>query len=185
MRRAPPPPHPTPTPPITTTHAMHGDGDSYGDGDACEWEMAVAPAHLVLSVYWTLKTASAYLAGRLGMSFTQLFDSHAMWNIVQAFDFVTGVFGESVCVFGEFVCGVGCGVHVPQQNTSQIIHVQSPSPPPPRQQVARSVAPPWQAGPACPPSATLSPNTHVACCSSHSSPQHAQRGSKSCLTATA
>ena len=73
---------------------------SSADGVECRWELAVAPAHLVLSVYWTLKTASAYLAGRLGMSFTQLFDSHAMWNIVHAFDFVTGVCWVYCCVVG-------------------------------------------------------------------------------------
>lgn len=68
------------------------------DNVECRWELAVAPAHLVLSVYWTLKTASAYLAGRLGMSFTQLFDSHAMWNIVHAFDFVTGTGCRTTCI---------------------------------------------------------------------------------------
>lgn len=74
---------------------------STAGAEECRWELAVAPAHLVLSVYWTLKTASAYLAGRLGMSFTQLFDSHAMWNIVHAFDFVTGALVSDSCTNGD------------------------------------------------------------------------------------
>ncbi|KAL0043900.1 hypothetical protein WJX82_003428 [Trebouxia sp. C0006] len=57
----------------------------------CGLELAVGPAQLVTSAYWTLRGASAFVAGKLGSTVTHVLQSHSMLHMTKAFDFETGL----------------------------------------------------------------------------------------------
>ncbi|KAL3138609.1 hypothetical protein ABBQ32_006374 [Trebouxia sp. C0010 RCD-2024] len=57
----------------------------------CGLEVAVGPAQLVTSAYWTLRGASAFVAGKLGTTVTHVLQQHSMLHMTKAFDFETGL----------------------------------------------------------------------------------------------
>ncbi|KAA6419143.1 MAG: hypothetical protein FRX49_10883 [Trebouxia sp. A1-2] len=57
----------------------------------CGLELAVGPAQLATSAYWTLRGASAFVAGKLGSTVTHVLQSHSMLHMTKAFDFETGL----------------------------------------------------------------------------------------------
>ncbi|KAK9818684.1 hypothetical protein WJX74_005716 [Apatococcus lobatus] len=59
-------------------------------GSACAAQLAVQPAHLATTAFWTLRSAAAFVASRVGISATHVLVQHSMWHMVQAFDHETG-----------------------------------------------------------------------------------------------
>lgn len=57
----------------------------------CGLELAVGPAQLATSAYWTLRGASAFVAGKVGSTVTHVLQSHSMLHMTKAFDFETGL----------------------------------------------------------------------------------------------
>lgn len=57
----------------------------------CGLELAVGPAQLATSAYWTLRGASAFVAGKLGTTVTHVLQQHSMLHMTKAFDFETGL----------------------------------------------------------------------------------------------
>ena len=49
----------------------------------CGIELTVGPGALASSAFWTLRGASAYVAGRLGTTLTHIFQQHSMYNMVK------------------------------------------------------------------------------------------------------
>ena len=47
----------------------------------CGLEVAVGPAQLVTSAYWTLRGASAFVAGKLGTTVTHVLQQHSMLHM--------------------------------------------------------------------------------------------------------
>ena len=49
----------------------------------CGLEVAVGPAQLVTSAYWTLRGASAFVAGKLGTTVTHVLQQHSMLHMTK------------------------------------------------------------------------------------------------------
>ena len=52
-------------------------------GSACAAQLAVQPAHLATTAFWTLRSAAAFIASRVGISATHVLVQHSMWHMVQ------------------------------------------------------------------------------------------------------
>ena len=50
----------------------------------CGLELAVGPAQLATSAYWTLRGASAFVAGKLGTTVTHVLQQHSMLHMTKA-----------------------------------------------------------------------------------------------------
>lgn len=62
----------------------------------CAMEVAVQPVALATSAFWTLKSAAAFVAARLGTTVRFILQQHSMWHMTQAFDPSTGLPHKSV-----------------------------------------------------------------------------------------
>ena len=49
----------------------------------CGLELAVGPAQLATSAYWTLRGASAFVAGKLGTTVTHVLQQHSMLHMTK------------------------------------------------------------------------------------------------------
>lgn len=49
----------------------------------CGLELAVGPAQLASSAYWTLRGASAFVAGKLGTTVTHVLQQHSMLHMTK------------------------------------------------------------------------------------------------------
>lgn len=68
--------------------AVQGKVSAFGPLQAllrkeCGLELAVGPAQLATSAYWTLRGASAFVAGKLGSTVTHVLQSHSMLHMTK------------------------------------------------------------------------------------------------------
>ena len=52
-------------------------------GTVCAQQLAVQPMHLATTAFWTLRSAAAFIASRVGISATHVLVQHSMWHMVQ------------------------------------------------------------------------------------------------------
>ncbi|KAK9807907.1 hypothetical protein WJX73_000144 [Symbiochloris irregularis] len=57
----------------------------------CDLEATAQPAALATSAFWTLKSAAAFVAARLGTTVRHVLQQHSMWHMAQAFNPASGL----------------------------------------------------------------------------------------------
>lgn len=71
-------------------------------------EVAVGPAQLVTSAYWTLRGASAFVAGKLGTTVTHVLQQHSMLHMTKVCQLNTLMHSRSLVSGGQPLLEVDC-----------------------------------------------------------------------------